>query len=85
MSKNPEPGQTKNPQAVPRGHEPFNEVIAAGVKRLALAPGAPEAVQQMECRRFRRTSSVSELTTRPRLGEDCWSRDALVILAVHIA
>jgi hypothetical protein len=28
----------------------------------------------MECRRFRRPRSVSELTTRPRLGEDCWSR-----------
>jgi len=49
------------------------------------SPGAPEAVQ-MECRRFRRPCSVSERTTRPRLGEDCWSRglqSALLLLVLR--
>jgi len=40
MHQNPEPDHTKNPQAVPRGHEAFNEVLGVGVKLLALAPGA---------------------------------------------
>ena len=40
----------------------------------------------MECRRFRRAYSVSERTTRPRLGEDCWSRglqSALLLLVLR--
>ena len=51
--------------------------LAPGAERsrcgLVGSPGAPEAVRT-ECRRFRRPKSVSELTTCPRLGEDCWSR-----------